>query len=96
MYTCSCGLKLLQFFSCFCSIRINPVHVKMDPDSVKRLLLSGKTYKEIGEYLAQQNPGNPRGLSARSVRRFVSNNGLKDSVHQEMKSTVAEAVSQVF
>ena len=66
----------------------------MSVDIVKGLA-TRKTYQEISDELQQLYPGIPRGLSVRSVRRFVKDNNLKQYADSVLKDAVEEAVSEV-
>ena len=46
-------------------------------DIVRSLLLTGRTYSEISTELQMMYPHIVRGLSARSVRRYVKEKGLQ-------------------
>jgi hypothetical protein len=62
---------------------------------VKDLLLAGKTYKEISDELKQLYPGLARGLSVRSVRRFVKEKQLRQVANSMLKDALEEAVGEV-
>ena len=64
-------------------------------DVVKGLLATGKTYQEISDELKQMYRGIPRGLSVRSVRRFVKDNNLKQYADGVLENAVEEGVSEV-
>ena len=82
----------------FCSYPDPEVPSKMEAvslDTVKDLLVAGRTYQEMSEELKQLYPGIPHGLSARSVRRFVKDNELKQYVADVVQDVVEEAVGEV-
>ena len=62
---------------------------------VRSLLLRGKSYSEISDELQQLNPQITRGLSTRSVRRFVKSNDLRELYKQDMKCVIDESVREV-
>jgi hypothetical protein len=62
---------------------------------VQGLLAAGKTYQELSDELKQMYPGIPRGLSVRSVRRFVKDNNLKGYADSVLKDAVEEAIGEV-
>ena len=64
-------------------------------DIVKGLLSVGKSYDEISVELQQVYPNITRGLSARSVRRYVKEKGLKEIVKHEVIEAVKDSVSEV-
>ena len=53
-------------------------------DVVQSLLVMGKTYQEISVELKQVYPDIVRGLSARSVRRYVKERNLKLAVDRNL------------
>ena len=63
-------------------------------DIVKRLLSVGKSY-EISVELQQVYPNITRGLSARSVRRYVKEKGIKEIVKHEVIQALKDSVSEV-
>ena len=64
-------------------------------DTVKGLLVAGRTYQEISDELKQLYPGIPRGLSVRSVRRFVKDNKLNQYANDVLEDVVEGAVGEV-
>ena len=71
---------------------------KMDVASISNvmdMLCSGKTYDQISHELKLLHPDIQRGLSARSIRRYVKENKLKDQVDQVGKDEVASSVNEV-
>ena len=70
-------------------------HNKWSPitsiDAVKGMLLEGLTYKEISQELKCLRGG----LSERSVRRFVKNNGIKEEAKTEQRNVVRESIREV-
>lgn len=64
-------------------------------DLVKSLLAAGNTYSQISSYLKQQYPHISRGLSERSIRRYVKENDLKEEVKSDALEAVKESVREV-
>ena len=64
-------------------------------DIVKSLLLTGKTYSEISTELQQMYPHIVRGLSTRSVRRYVKEKGLKEICDRDRKHTIEDSINEV-
>ena len=64
-------------------------------DVVRELLASGMTYSQISSELKQQFPHILRGLSERSVRRFVKENSLKEVVKRDVVDAVKKSVGEV-
>ena len=64
-------------------------------DVVQSLLVMGKTYQEISIELKQVYPDIVRGLSARSVRRYVKERNLKLAVDRNLVEAVEESVQEV-
>lgn len=62
---------------------------------VRSLLVLGKSHKEISEELQQLYPDKRRGLSARSVRRYISDHNLKAISKRDKEVAVEEAVQEV-
>ena len=67
----------------------------VSPDVVRSLLLLGKTYSEISTELQQLHPHICRGLSARSVRRYVKDNNLKETCEKDREDVIEEGVQEV-
>ena len=65
------------------------------PETVTSLLASGQTYKAISQELKSLYPLIQRGLSERSVRRYVKDNNLRAQAEQDVRETVQECVSEV-
>ena len=65
------------------------------PETVKRLLACGQTYKRMSLELKALYPQIQRGLSERSVRRYIKENNLKTQVEQDVVAAVHESVSEV-
>ena len=59
-------------------------------DLVKSLLTMGKTYQEISTELINVYPEIKRGLSERSVRRYVGQHNLKSLCEQEKEQAIQE------
>ena len=60
----------------------------MDGPFIQELLDKGYSYTEIASELQRRNVGNTRGLSERSVRRFVKGNQMRaKSKSQQRRST---------
>lgn len=68
---------------------------QVSQDIVRSLLVLGKTYKEISDELQQIYPNIHRGLSARSVRRYVHEHNLKDITEDYKTRAVEESVEEV-
>lgn len=64
-------------------------------DIVRSLLLTGKTYSEISMELQQMYPHIVRGLSTRSVRRYVKEKGLKEICDRDRKHTIEDSINEV-
>ena len=64
-------------------------------DVVKGLLTAGNTYSQISSYLKEQYPHISRGLSERSIRRYVKENNLREEVKGDALEAVKESVSEV-
>ena len=67
----------------------------MDAVLVQELLDSGKTYAQISDELKRRSPSNLRGLSERSVRRFVAENNLRAVSKQNKEEALERAISEV-
>lgn len=65
------------------------------PEIVTSLLASGRSYKDISQELKSLYPQVQRGLSERSVRRYVKENNLKVQAEQHVLETVKESVGEV-
>ena len=63
-------------------------------DTVRDLLASRKTYAQISNELKRQHQVG-RGLSARSIRRYVKENGIKVEINKMIEETVQAAVAEV-
>lgn len=57
--------------------------------------MAGRTYQEILDELKQLYPSVMRGLSVRSVRRFVKEKQLKQQADIVLKDAVEDAVGEV-
>ena len=64
-------------------------------DTVRDLLASGKSYTQISDELRQQHPEIRRGLSARNIRRYVKENGIKAKIDRQTEEILQAAVSEV-
>ena len=64
-------------------------------DLVKSLLTMGKTYQEISTELTNFYPEIKRGLSERSVRRYVQQHNLKVLSEQDKEQAIKESVQEV-
>ena len=62
---------------------------------VRSQLSMGKSYKEISEELQALYPYITRGLSVRSVRRYVKENGLRELANQDVLKAVEESINEV-
>ena len=68
---------------------------EVSEDIVRSLLVLGKTYKEISDELLQLYPSIRRGLSVRSVRRYILKHNLKDITLQDKRLAVEESIQEV-
>ena len=66
----------------------------MDSEKVKAMPLAGRTYKDISEELKAIHP-HQRGLSERSVRRFVSKNNLRHICETEKQILALYSIKEV-
>ena len=66
----------------------------MDLEEVKAMLLAGRTYKDVSEELKAIHPYQ-RGLSERSVRRFVSKNNLRHTCETEKHILALDSIKEV-
>ena len=64
-------------------------------DIVRGLLVIGKTYEEISSELKDLYPHITRGLSTRSVRRYVAQNRLKDLAKKDKIEVVEQCIGEV-
>ena len=64
-------------------------------DLVKSLLTMGKSYLEISIELINVYPEIKRGLSERSVRRYVKQHDLKSLCEQDKEQAIQESVQEV-
>ena len=64
-------------------------------DVVQSLLVMGKTYQEISVELKELYPDIMRGLSSRSVRRYVQEKNLKVTVDRNLVEAVEKSVQEV-
>ena len=55
-------------------------------DYVRSQLERGASYQEISQQLNVLYPNTTRGLSARSVWRYVKRNGLREEVEEHIKN----------
>ena len=62
---------------------------------VRSLLLQGKTYREISLELQELYPHISRGLSPRSIRRYVKANSLLELANQDVLEAVDASVNEV-
>ena len=67
----------------------------VSPEVITSLLASGQTYKGVSQELKVLYPQIQRGLSERSVRRYVKDNNLKAEAEQGVMETVKESVTEV-
>ena len=71
---------------------------ELDQDLLQKLqtlIDEGKTYEQISQTLQSSNVAVTRGLSARSVRRFCADNGIKKKKGADLDNIVAQSVSEV-
>ena len=66
------------------------------PEIVQSLLVVGNSYKEMETELKVHYPHISRGLSERSIRRYVKENGLRVKAYQEVQKAVEESVNEVY
>ena len=64
-------------------------------DVVKSLLAMGKTYRDISIELKAVYPEIQRGLSERSVRRYVERHDLRSACEQAKERAIEESVQEV-
>ena len=62
---------------------------------VKEFLLAGKSYAEISQELKTLYPSIHRGLSTRSIRRYVKANHIKEIVDEDLQGIVRESIQEV-
>ena len=65
------------------------------PRKLQTLIDEGKTYEQISQTLQSANVAVTRGLSARSIRRFCADNGIKKMKGADLDEVVAQSVSEV-
>jgi len=68
---------------------------KVSATHVRSQLECGASYQEILQQLKALYPNITRGLSARSVRRYVEQNGLQKEVEEHINTVVQESVHEV-
>ena len=68
---------------------------QVHPELVRRWLSCGKTYQQISVELKHLYPSVVRGLSSRSVRRYVAQLDLKSAARRDVDEVVQEAVAEV-
>ena len=59
------------------------------------LVASGRTYQQIAAELKRLYPNTIRGLSSRSVRRYVAQLDIKSAVARDVHQAVREAIDEV-
>ena len=64
-------------------------------DLINSLLTMGKTYQDISTELKNVYPDIKRGLSERSVRRYVREHDLKSLCEQDKEQAIRESVQEV-
>ena len=74
---------------------VHTITMERVSQDVQSLLVMGKTYQEISVELKQIHPDIVRGLSARSVRRYVKERNLKLAVDRNLVEAVEESVQEV-
>ena len=72
-----------------------PGQLSMDPQIIQEMLDSGSTYAQISFELKRRNGQNSRGLSKRSVRRFVEQNDLRITIRTNREQAVEDAIREV-
>jgi hypothetical protein len=73
--------------------------LRQDPDildTFQTLIDQGKTYQEISDILKTAHSSVHRGLSARSVRRFCSSQGISKRTDAELDAIITDSVAQVY
>ena len=68
---------------------------QVSEDTVRSLLVLGKTYQEIPDELQQIYPSIHRGLSVRSVRRYIHEHNLKEIIEGDKRLALEESVEEV-
>ena len=63
-------------------------------EDIKAMLMAGKSYRQISEELKQLNPQG-RGFSERSVRRYVTENSLRQMCQEEKKLLIETSIREV-
>lgn len=67
----------------------------MDGPFIQELLDKGYSYAEIASELQRRNVGNTRGLSERSVRRFVKENQMRAKSKANKEGALMTAIEEV-
>ena len=67
----------------------------VDPTLMQDLLYRGFTYAQIADELRRRYPSITRGLSERSIRRFVTASRMRQTVKQHKEEVLAEAIEEV-
>ena len=62
---------------------------------LQTLIDEGKTYEWISQTLQSSNVAVTQGLSAKSVRRFCADNGIKKRKGADLDNIVAQSVTEV-
>ena len=68
---------------------------QVDKAAVQQLLQWGLTYDQISTELCELYPWISRGLSSRSVRRFVKLHNLQQLTQRSVEEQLEEAVEEV-
>ncbi len=75
----------------------NETQLKMEvaQEVIKTLLVSGKNYRDISTELKSLYPDIKRGLSERSVRRYVTKHNLRHVCETEKRTLIEDSVREV-
>ena len=67
----------------------------MDATIIQEMLDCGNTYSQISSELKRRNTQNTRGLSERSVRRFVQQNRMRATSRANKEQALEDAIREV-
>ena len=65
-------------------------------EEIFQLVIDGKSYREISVELQSSHPDIRRGLSERSVRRFITSHDLKADRTEKIEQDIWDAVQEVI
>ena len=68
---------------------------QVSEDIVRSLLLLGKTCSQISTELQGLYPHVTRGLSARSVRRYIKDQDLREALDKHREDVIQDSVHEV-